>query len=141
MATKKSKAPATDAGIDSVIRKNLKKLAKPGVVSVRPGLRISNGMLTDEPSAPSPPVSVEKPVPGLAFDQSALPTTAPLSGAVAAQAPMPPKNTAMISQPARATCLIESLGAPSPATGLVSGEITGARIALVAASKTLIIIS
>jgi phosphatidylserine/phosphatidylglycerophosphate/cardiolipin synthase-like enzyme len=50
MATKKSKAPTTDAAIDSVIRKNLKKLAKPGVVSVRPGLRISNGMLTNEPA-------------------------------------------------------------------------------------------
>ena len=28
----------------------MKKLAKPGVVSVRPGLRISNGMLTNEPA-------------------------------------------------------------------------------------------
>lgn len=46
----KSKTPPTDAAIDSVIRKNLKKFAKPGVVSVRPGLRISKGMLTNEPA-------------------------------------------------------------------------------------------
>jgi hypothetical protein len=50
MATKKSKTPPTDAAIDSVIRKNLKKFAKPGVVSVRPGLLISGGMLTNQPA-------------------------------------------------------------------------------------------
>jgi len=50
MATKKHKTPLTDAAIDSVIRKHLKKFAKPGVVSVRPGLRISNGMLTKDPA-------------------------------------------------------------------------------------------
>ena len=48
MATKKSKTPPTDAAIDGVIRKHLKKFAKPGVVSVRPGLLISGGMLTHQ---------------------------------------------------------------------------------------------
>jgi phosphatidylserine/phosphatidylglycerophosphate/cardiolipin synthase-like enzyme len=46
----KAATPPTDAAIDGVIRKNLKKFAKPGVVSVRPGLRISNGMLTNQPA-------------------------------------------------------------------------------------------
>jgi phosphatidylserine/phosphatidylglycerophosphate/cardiolipin synthase-like enzyme len=50
MARKKSETAPTDAAIDRVIRKNLKRFAKPGVVSVRPGLRISNGMLTGEPA-------------------------------------------------------------------------------------------
>jgi phosphatidylserine/phosphatidylglycerophosphate/cardiolipin synthase-like enzyme len=50
MATKKSTTPPSDAAIDSVIRKNLKKFAKPGVVSVRPGLMISGGMLTNQPA-------------------------------------------------------------------------------------------
>lgn len=50
MANKKPKIPPTDAAIDSVIRKNLKRFAKPGVVSVRPGLVISGGMLTNQPA-------------------------------------------------------------------------------------------
>jgi hypothetical protein len=50
MASKKPKAPPKDTAIDAVIRKNIKKFAKPGVVSVRPGLRITNGMLTNQPA-------------------------------------------------------------------------------------------
>lgn len=50
MDSKQRKAPPSDAAIDKVIRRNLKKFAKPGVVSVRPGLRIVQGLLTNQPA-------------------------------------------------------------------------------------------
>jgi len=43
-----------------------------------------------------------------------LATTAPLSGAVTAQAPKPPKKMAMIDQPAMAAERMESLSAGGP---------------------------
>src|SRR5947209_6232705 len=41
---------ASDKKIDAVICGNLKRFAKPGVVSVRPGLLISKGKITDQPA-------------------------------------------------------------------------------------------
>jgi len=40
----------TDSQIDSAIRQHIDRLSKPGVVSVRPGLRISKGKLTTDPA-------------------------------------------------------------------------------------------
>src|SRR5262249_55766584 len=60
---------------------------------------------------------------------TALATTAPFSGAVTAQVPMPPKKIAMISHPAIATWWMESLGPPSlgpPSLGATFG-LTAAR--------------
>src|SRR3954471_1773675 len=64
----------------------------------------------------------------------ALPTTAPLSGAVAAQDPMTPKNNPIMIQPASATCLIESLGAPSLGGGPSSNDSITLRMARAVAS-------
>jgi hypothetical protein len=50
MATRKSKSALTDAHIDAVIRRNLRRFAKPGVVSVRPGILISKGVITKRPA-------------------------------------------------------------------------------------------
>src|SRR5437879_6187020 len=53
-----------------------------------------------------------------------------------AQAPMPPKKTAMITQPASATFLMESLGAPSAVTGFTSVKLKTGRITRLAVSKS-----
>ena len=40
----------TDEMIDTVIQRHLERFDKPGVTSVRPGMRITNGILTHEPA-------------------------------------------------------------------------------------------
>lgn len=48
MATRKPKRALTDTAIDALIRRNIRRFAKPGVVSVRPGIRIRKGLLTQQ---------------------------------------------------------------------------------------------
>ena len=40
----------TDEMIDTVIQRHLERFDKPGVTSVRPGMRITNGILTHDPA-------------------------------------------------------------------------------------------
>jgi hypothetical protein len=59
-------AGPSDAQIDEIIRRNLQRFAKPGVTSVRPGRRITKGMLSRQPAIV---VSVRKKIRNLPPDE------------------------------------------------------------------------